>query len=204
MAVYGPTTPKLNVPQETILEPTSMYGVTKVSGELLCNYYVKKFKLDIRGIRYPGIISNKTLPGGGTTDYAVDIYYQAVKNKHFECFVRKDTVLPMMYMPDCVRATIELMEADPSRLSHCVNYNLASMSFSAEELYLSVKKYIPELTVEYKPDYRQEIADSWSKSIDDSLARKEWGWKPEYNLDMMTKDMLKAIEEKNKNGLLNY
>jgi nucleoside-diphosphate-sugar epimerase len=156
--------------------------------------------LDIRGIRYPGIISNKALPGGGTTDYAVDIYYQAVKTGHFECFVSKETKLPMMYMPDCIRATIELMEADFDKLKHHSNYNLAAISFTAEELYESVKKYMPELTVEYKPDFRQKIADSWPQSIDDSVARAEWGWKHEYDLDKMTVDMLKAIRAKKERG----
>jgi len=200
MAAFGPTTPRVDTPQETVLEPNTMYGLTKVAGELLNNYYFEKFGLDIRGIRYPGIISNKALPGGGTTDYAVDIYYQAVKTGHFECFVSKDTKLPMMYMPDCIRATIELMEADLSKLKHHSNYNLAAISFTAEELYESVKKYIPELTVEYKPDFRQKIANSWPQSIDDTTAREEWGWKHEFDLDKMTVDMLKAIRAKKDRG----
>lgn len=193
MAVYGPSTPKEQVPQETILEPSSMYGISKVAGELLGNYYVQKYGLDVRGIRYPGIISNKALPGGGTTDYAVDIYYQAVQSKHFNCFVKAETILPMMYMPDCLKATLQLMDADFSRLKHHANYNVASMSFSAEELYQSVKKYIPELTVSYQPDFRQQIADSWSQSIDDHWARDEWGWQPDYDLDRMSQDMLAAL-----------
>jgi len=200
MAAFGPTTPKDNVPQQTVLEPNTMYGCTKVAGELLSNYYVSKYGVDIRGLRYPGIISNKALPGGGTTDYAVDIYYQAVKTGHFECFVSKDTILPMMYMPDCVRGTIELMEAPLEKLTEHAGYNMAAISFSAEELVASVKKYIPELTVEYKPDYRQAIADSWPRSIDDSKARKDWGWKPEFDLDAMTQNMLAAIREKHSRG----
>jgi nucleoside-diphosphate-sugar epimerase len=196
IAVFGDSSPKDMAPQQTTLEPSSMYGVCKVSCELLCMYYYNKYGIDIRGLRYPGIISNKILPGGGTSDYAVDIYYQALKNKHFECFVRKDTVLPMMYMPDCLRGSIELMEADPSKLKHRVNYNFSAMSFSAEELYLSVKKLIPELTVEYKPDFRQKIADSWTNSMDDSFAREEWGWKPEYDLDAMSLDMINVLKNK--------
>lgn len=202
MAVYGPTTPKEQVPQSTILEPSSMYGISKVAGELLGNYYVQKFGLDVRGIRYPGIISNKALPGGGTTDYAVDIYYQAVQTGHFKCFVRADTVLPMMYMPDCLKATLQLMDADFSKLQHHADYNVAAMSFSAEELYLSVKKQLPQLTVEYQPDFRQQIADSWSRSIDDQCARRDWGWHPDYDLDRMTADMLRVLQERKAAGQL--
>ncbi len=196
IAVFGPKTPRDSTPQETILCPETMYGVTKVSGELLGDYYFKRFGVDVRGVRYPGIISSGTLPGGGTTDYAVAIFYEAIKQKKYTCFVREDTVLPMMYMPDCIRAAIDLMEADLSKLKHHSNYNLAAMSFSAGELAASIRKHIPEFTCEYQPDFRQEIADSWPRSIDDSAAREEWGWKPDYDLSMLVKDMLEKLEGK--------
>jgi nucleoside-diphosphate-sugar epimerase len=196
IAVFGPETPKNNTPQDTILKPTTMYGVTKVSGELFGDYYFKRFNLDVRGIRYPGIISNETLPGGGTTDYAVEIFYEAIKNKKYTCFVKEYTILPMMYMPDCIKGTIDLMEADVSKLKHHCDFNLSSMSFSAGELAEEIKKHIPEFICEYKPDFRQEIADSWPSSIDDSAARKEWGWKPKYDLSSMTKDMLLVLGKK--------
>lgn len=202
IAVFGPETPKENTPQETILLPTTMYGVTKVSGELLCDYYVKRFNVDVRGLRYPGIISSETLPGGGTTDYAVEIYYKAVEEKQYTCFVKEDTRLPMMYMPDCIKATIDLAEADFSDLKHHSNFNVGSMSFSAGELAASIKKYIPEFEVSYEPDYRQEIADSWPSSLDDSAAREEWGWDPEYDLDSMTKDMLESLQKRYDEGNL--
>jgi len=194
IAVFGPETPRNNTPQETILCPGTMYGVTKVSGELLCDYYFKRFDVDVRGIRYPGIISSETLPGGGTTDYAVAIFYGAIKQKAYTCFVKEDTVLPMMYMPDCIQAAVELMEADLAKLKHHSNFNLAAMSFSAGELAVEIKKHIPEFTCEYKPDFRQEIADSWPRSIDDSVAREEWGWKPKFDLSMMVKDMLEKLK----------
>lgn len=202
IAVFGPETPVDNTPQETILRPTTMYGLTKVAGELLGNYYVKRYGLDVRGLRYPGIISNVTLPGGGTTDYAVAIYYNAVKYKKYTCFVKENTRLPMMYMPDCLKATIDLFEADFADLKHHSDFNIGAMSFTAGELAASIKKYIPEFEIEYKPDYRQEIADTWPNSVDDSAARKEWGWKPSYDLDAMTQDMLKVIGEKHKKGLI--
>ena len=202
IAVFGPETPRINTPQETILKPKTMYGVTKVSGELLGDYYFKKFGLDVRGIRYPGIISSETLPGGGTTDYAVEIFYEALKNKKYTCFLKKDTVLPMMYMPDCIKATIDLMEADLSNLKHHCDFNLASMSFSAGELADEIKKYIPDFRCEYKPDFRQAIADSWPQSIDDSSARKEWNWSASYNLQSMTKDMIDKLGERFKQGKL--
>jgi len=196
IAVFGPKTPRDGTPQETILCPETMYGVTKVSGELLGDYYFKRFGVDVRGVRYPGIISSETLPGGGTTDYAVAIFYEAIQQKRYTCFLREDTVLPMMYMPDCIRATIDLMEADLSRLKHHSNYNLAAMSFSAGELAAEITKHIPEFTCEYQPDFRQEIADSWPRSIDDSAAREEWSWTPDYDLSMMVKDMLEKLEGK--------
>jgi nucleoside-diphosphate-sugar epimerase len=196
IAVFGPETPRDNTPQETVLRPTTMYGVTKVAGELLCNYYFKKFGLDVRGVRYPGIISSETLPGGGTTDYAVEIFYEAIKHKRYTCFVREDTVLPMMYMPDAIKGAIDLMEADLSRLKHHADFNLAAMSFSAGELAAEIKKHIPEFTCEYKPDFRQAIADSWPRTIDDSAAREEWGWEPSYDLAAMTVDMLEKLSRR--------
>jgi len=202
IAAFGPSTPRNNTPQETVLKPTTMYGITKVAGELLGDYYVKKYNLDVRGLRYPGIISNETLPGGGTTDYAVAIYYDAVKFGKYECFVKEDTRLPMMYMPDCLKATINLLQADFSKLKHHCDFNVGAMSFSAGELANSIKKYLPDFKVEYKPDFRQAIADSWPMSIDDSAAQQEWGWKPSYDLDAMTKDMLNVIGDKHKKNLL--
>jgi len=196
IAVFGPITPRDSTPQETILCPGTMYGITKVSGELLCDYYFKRFGVDVRGIRYPGIISSETPPGGGTTDYAVAIFYEAIQQKRYTCFLKEDTVLPMMYMPDCIRASVELMEADVSKLKHHSNYNLAAMSFSAGELAAEIRKHIPEFTCEYQPDFRQEIADSWPRSIDDSAARKEWSWKPKYGLNLMVKDMLQKLRVK--------
>ncbi len=204
IAAFGPETPTIDTPQETILRPTTIYGVTKVAGELLGDYYVRRFGLDVRGCRYPGIISYETLPGGGTTDYAVAIYFEAVKNKKYSCFVREDTRLPMMYMPDCLKATIDLMEADFSRLKHHADFNIASMSFSAGELAAEIRKHIPEFVCEFKPDARQAIADSWPKSIDDSAARAEWGWKPSYDLASMTADMLAVLEKRRAEGKLNY
>ncbi|UCF12395.1 MAG: NAD-dependent epimerase/dehydratase family protein [Thermoplasmatales archaeon] len=196
IAVFGPETPRDNTPQETVLKPKTMYGLTKVTGELLGDYYFKRFNLDVRGIRYPGIIGSETLPGGGTTDYAVEIFYEAINNKKYTCFVKEDTILPMMYMPDCIKGTIDLMEADISRLKHHCDFNLTAMSFSVRELVDEIKKHIPKFTCDYKPDFRQAIADSWPRSIDDSYARAEWGWKPEYDLPTMTKDMLDKLKDK--------
>ncbi len=201
IAAFGPSTPRNNTPQETILKPTSMYGVTKVAGELLADYYVKKYGLDVRGVRYPGIISNETQPGGGTTDYAVAIYYEAIKHKKYTCFLKEDTMLPMMYMPDCLKATLDLFHADFSKLKHHSDFNLAAMSFTPKMVAESIKKHIPEFIIDYKIDFRQAIADSWPRSIDDSAAREEWGWKPSYDLDTMTADMLKVLGEKHKKGL---
>ncbi len=202
IAAFGPETPRNNTPNETILKPKTMYGVTKVAGELLGDYYFKRFGVDIRGIRYPGIISNETLPGGGTTDYAVEIFYEAIKNKKYTCFLKKDTILPMMYMPDCIKGTIDLMQADLKKLKHHCDFNIASMSFSAGQLADEIKKYIPEFVCDYKPDFRQAIADSWPQSIDDSIARKEWGWKPSYDLSSMTEDMLEKLGKRNDEGNL--
>jgi nucleoside-diphosphate-sugar epimerase len=202
IAAFGPETPRDNTPQETILRPKTMYGVTKVAGELLGDYYVKRFNLDVRGVRYPGIISSETLPGGGTTDYAVEIFYEAIKNKKYTCFLRADTVLPMMYMPDCLKGTLDMMEVDVSKLKHHCDFNLGAMSFSAEELVTEIKKHIPEFICDYKPDFRQAIADSWPRSIDDSAARKEWGWKPRYGLAEMTMDMLDKLGKRYEEGKL--
>jgi len=202
IAVWGKGVPLDKTPQETVLKPSTMYGVTKVCGELLCDYYVQRFGLDIRGLRYPGIISYETLPGGGTTDYAVAIYYEAVDKGKYTCFVREDTTLPMMYMPDAINGTIQLAEADFSKLIHHSDFNHAGMSFSAGELAASIKKYVPDFQVTYEPDFRQKIADSWPNSIDDSSARREWGWKPQWDLDSMTKDMIKHLQERKKQGKL--
>ena len=202
IAVFGPQTPRIKTPQETILKPKTMYGVTKVAGELLGDYYFKRFDLDVRGTRYPGIISSETLPGGGTTDFAVEIFYEAIKNKKYNCFVKADTTLPMMYMPDCIKGTIDLMEANISKLHHHCDFNMTSMSFSAGELATEIKKHIPKFKITYKPDFRQAIADSWPQSINDSAAREEWGWKPSYDLSSMTKDMLDKLMKRYEEGNL--
>jgi len=202
IAVFGQSAPRVNTPQETILIPSTMYGVTKVAGELLCNYYFVRFGLDVRSVRYPGIISSETPPGGGTTDYAVEIFYEAIRNKRYTCFVSEKTVLPMMYMPDCISAAIGVMEADQSRIKCRTSYNVTGMSFSAGELAAEIQKYICDFKCEYKPDFRQKIADSWPKSIDDSIARKEWGWKPKYNLSSMTKDMIEKLGKRFAEGNL--
>jgi len=195
IAAFGPTTPRDNTPNTTVLQPTTMYGITKVAGELLAEYYYKKYNLDVRSIRLPGIISSETLPGGGTTDYAVEIFYEAIKKKNYTCFLREDTVLPMMYQPDCLKCMVDLLEAKNSRLKRRV-YNITGMSFSAGELATEIKKHIPEFEIEYKPDFRQEIADSWPKTIDDSLAREEWDWNPTYDLSSMTKDMIEILSNR--------
>jgi len=202
IAVFGPEAPRVNTPQDTILIPRTIYGVTKVAGELLCNYYFTRYGLDVRSVRYPGIISSETPPGGGTTDYAVEIFYEAIKNKRYTCFVREDTVLPMMYMPDCISAALKLMEADSSQIKHRTSYNVSAMSFSAGELAAEIRKYIPDFKCAYKPDFRQKIADSWPKSIDDSVARKEWGWNPKYDLASMTRDMMEKLRKRFAEGLL--
>jgi nucleoside-diphosphate-sugar epimerase len=204
IAVFGPATPRENTPQDTVLDPKTMYGVTKVAGELLCDYYVQKYGLDVRGCRYPGIISHQTLPGGGTTDYAVAIYYEAVKHGRYTCFVREDTRLPMMYMPDCLKCTLDLMEAGFAGLKHHANFNVTAMSFTAGELAAEIRKRIPSFVCEYEPDFRQAIADSWLASIDDSAARREWGWRPDYDLARMTDDMLAALGKRHAAGALNY
>jgi nucleoside-diphosphate-sugar epimerase len=202
IAVFGCNTPCEDTPQETILSPTTMYGITKVAGELLCDYYAQRFGVDARGVRYPGIISSETLPGGGTTDYAVAIYYEAVAHGRYTCFVREDTVLPMMYMPDAIKAAVDLMETPRSRLHHHSNFNLTAMSFSAGELAAEIKKHLPGFEITYEPDFRQAIADSWPRTIDDSAARKEWGWEPDYDLAAMTEDMLKKLGQRHAQGEL--
>ena len=196
IAAFGPETPKVNTPQETVLKPRTMYGITKVIGERLGEYYFWKYKLDVRGVRYPGIISSKTLPGGGTTDYAVEIFYEALRKKRYTSFLKPQTRLPMMYMPDCLKATLMLMEAPLENLKHHTDFNVAGMSFSVEELASEIKKRIPEFEIDYKPDYRQAIADSWPESIDDSAARQEWGWSPDYDLPSMVDDMLEKLRIK--------
>jgi nucleoside-diphosphate-sugar epimerase len=196
IAAFGPTSPRSNTPQNTILQPTSMYGVTKVAGELLCNYYHLKYGLDVRSVRYPGIISSETAPGGGTTDYAVAIFYEAIQRGHYVCFVREDTVLPMLYMPDCINAALRLMSSPKERVRRHDGYNLAGMSFSAGDLARSIQKRMPGLTVEYLPDSRQLIADSWPMSLDDTEAVRDWGWSPEYDLERMTEDMLVKLGQK--------
>lgn len=197
IAAFGPSTPKDNTPQETIQRPNTMYGVTKAAGELLCDYYYKKFGVDTRGVRFPGLISYKTLPGGGTTDYAVHIYYDALKNKKYTSFIRKGTYMDMMYMPDALSAIIDLIEANPQRLMHRNAYNVTAMSFDPEMLADSIRKFIPEFELLYDVDpIRQEIADSWPNSLDDSAAREQWDWNPKYDLQSMTKDMLEKLRVK--------
>lgn len=194
IAAFGPSTPPDMTPQDTIQRPTTMYGVTKVAGELLCDYYYQRFGVDTRGVRFPGLISYQTLPGGGTTDYAVHIYYEALKNKKYTSFIDKGTKMDMMYMPDALDAIINLMEADPSKLIHRNAFNIAAMSFDPEELAASIKKIIPEFKLDYDVDpIRQAIADTWPNSLDDSAARAEWGWNPKYDIDSMTKDMLEKL-----------
>ncbi|OIO20628.1 UDP-glucose 4-epimerase [Candidatus Micrarchaeota archaeon CG1_02_47_40] len=193
IAAFGPSTPRGNTPQKTILEPSTMYGVTKVAGELLMNYYNKKFGIDTRSIRYPGLISWKTPPGGGTTDYAVAIFYEAIKQKKYTCFLKEGTYLPMMYMPDAIKGTMQLMEAPSEKIKNRFSYNFAAISFAPEHVAAEIKKHIPEFTCDYAPDFRQSIADSWPKSINDSCAREEWGWKHEYDLEKMAADMLENL-----------
>ncbi|MDG7020231.1 MAG: NAD-dependent epimerase/dehydratase family protein [Nitrososphaerota archaeon] len=194
IGAFGPDAPRKDAPQNAPLNPTTIYGVTKVAGELLCNYYFVKYGLDVRCLRYPGLISNVTPPGGGTTDYAVEIFYEAIRKGSYSCFLREDTVLPMMYMPDALKATVLIMEADPSRVRRHLGYNLAAFSFSAGELAAEIRKRIPGFRVSYAPDSRQKIADSWPMSIDDSEARKDWGWSPGYDLQGMVSDMLTKLK----------
>ena len=196
IAVFGPTTPKNNTPQKTIMEPTTVYGISKLAGEFWCNYYHEKFGVDVRSLRYPGIISWKTKPGGGTTDYAVDIYFKAVEEKKFTCFLSENTRLPMMYMEDAVNATIQLMEANPANIKIRTSYNLAAIDFTPKEIATEIRKQIPDFTIDYATDYRQQIANSWPSSIDDSEARNDWNWKHEFDLKRMTLEMLNSLEKK--------
>ena len=190
IAVFGPNTPKDNTPQFTVMEPSTVYGISKQAGERWCDWYFQKHGLDVRGIRYPGLISYKTKAGGGTTDYAVDIFFEAVANKKYECFLKEDTTLPMMYMPDAIRGTINLMEAPAEKISVRSGYNFSALSFSPQQLATEIKKSIPDFAITYKPDFRQQIAESWPQSIDDSVAQHDWNWKPEFDLEKMAKDML--------------
>jgi len=194
IAVFGPTTPKKNTPQYTVMEPNTIYGISKQAGERYCEYYHQKYGVDVRSIRYPGLIGYKSAPGGGTTDYAVHIYHEALKNKKYECFLSADTELPMMYMPDALKATINLMEAPAEQVKIRSSYNVAGMSFNPEEIAAEIRKHIPEFTISYNPDFRQAIANSWPQSIDDTQAREHWGWKPQYDLAGMTKDMLENLK----------
>lgn len=195
IAVFGQTTPRINTPQEVPLEPETMYGITKVSGELLCRYYHQKYGVDVRSIRYPGIIGYQSVPQGGTTDYAVEIFHSAIKGEPYNCFLKADTRLPMMYIPDAIRATVELMDAPVEQIKTRTSYNLAGMSFSPAELFAEIQGILPETQISYTPDFRQEIAATWSESIDDSKARTEWGWQPEYDLTKMTRDMIDQIKK---------
>lgn len=195
IAVFGPTSPQINTPQHCCMEPNTIYGISKQAGERWCDYYFQKRGLDVRSIRYPGLISYKTKAGGGTTDYAVDIFFESVKNKTYECFLSEDTTLPMMYMPDAIRGTIELMEAPAEKIRIRSSYNFSSLSFSPKELAETIKKIIPDFIITYKPDFRQSIADSWPKSIEDNFAREDWNWKPQFNLEEMCVDMLKNISQ---------
>jgi nucleoside-diphosphate-sugar epimerase len=193
IAVFGPTSPRVNCPQQTVIEPITVYGISKYAGEFWCNYYHQRFGVDVRSLRYPGLISYKSEPGGGTTDYAVEIFHDALEENHYQCFLKPDTYLPMMYMPDAIRATIELMEAPVDRIKVRTSYNLSAMSFSPAEIASEIARHRPGFRISYQPDYRQSIADSWPQSIDDSVARSDWGWKHEYDLSRMTTDMLENL-----------
>jgi nucleoside-diphosphate-sugar epimerase len=190
IAVFGPTSPKINCPQQTVIEPTTVYGISKFAGEFWCNYFNQRFQIDVRSLRYPGLISYKSEPGGGTTDYAVEIFQDAIEENHYTSFLKEDTYLPMMYMPDAIRATIELMEAPIEKISIRTSYNISGVSFSPKEIAAEIKKHLPDFTISYEPDYRQAIAQSWPQSIDDSVARNDWGWKPKYDLESLVKEMI--------------
>jgi len=194
IAVFGPSTPKLNTPQHTVMEPTTVYGITKMAGERWCEYYHQNYGVDVRSIRYPGLISWKTQPGGGTTDYAVEIFHKAITSEHYSCFINGDTALPMMYMEDAVKATIDIMQADSEDIKIRSSYNLSAFSFTPEDLAGLIKQHIPEFTIIYNPDFRQKIAASWPESIDDSHARTDWNWQPNYNLSAMVEDMLLNLQ----------
>ena len=197
IGAFGPSTPSVSTPQDTIQRPTTMYGVTKASGELLCDYYFTRFRVDTRGVRYPGLISHLVKPGGGTTDYAVEIFYEAIEHGRYTCFLAPETRLDMMYMPDAINASVSLMEADPERLVHRNAFNITAMNFTPEELAEEIRRHLPSFTIKYKVDpVRQEIADSWPDSLDDSVARSEWDWQPEYDLSRMTEEMLTELDRK--------
>lgn len=198
IAVFGPTTPRTNTPQYTIMEPNTIYGISKQAGERWCEYYVQKKNLDVRSVRYPGLISYKTPGGGGTTDYAIDIYFEAKKHQHYTCFLNANTRLPMMYMPDAIRGTMELMETEKSKIQVRSSYNLSAMSFTPDDVYQSILKHIPNFKIDYAPDFRQQIAVNWPESIDDAYARNDWGWKHRFDLDAMTADMLSHVGVGNK------
>jgi nucleoside-diphosphate-sugar epimerase len=193
IAAFGPTTPKFNTPQDTIMDPTTVYGITKQAGERWCEYYFRRYGVDVRSLRYPGIIGWKTPPGGGTTDYAVDIYFKAIREKKYECFLAPDTYLPMMYMDDAVKATLDLMEAPAEKVKIRSSYNVSAMSFCPAQVAATIQKHISDFSITYQPDFRQAIADSWPKSIDDTPARADWGWNHQFGLEEMTKDMLKNL-----------
>lgn len=195
IAVFGPNTPKVNTPQYCVKEPNTVYGISKQAGERWCEYYFQKFGVDVRSLRYPGLIGYKSLPGGGTTDYAVDIYHKAIAGEHFVSFLKEDSYLPMMYMPDAIKATLDLMHAPKEKVKIRSSYNLAAISFSPIEIYESIKKHYPDFTISYEPDFRQAIADSWPDSIDDSRSREDWGWKHDYDLEKMTADILTNLPE---------
>jgi nucleoside-diphosphate-sugar epimerase len=194
IAVFGPTTPRVNTPQYTIMEPSTVYGISKLAGERWCEYYHNKFGVDVRGIRYPGLIGYKALPGGGTTDYAVDIFHQAKSKGSYECFLKENTPLPMMFMDDAIKATLQLMGAAPSKLTVWSSYNLGGISFTPAQIAAEIKKHIPSFSITYNPDFRQSIADSWPGSIDDSVAQKDWNWKPSIDLGMMVEIMLQNVQ----------
>jgi nucleoside-diphosphate-sugar epimerase len=194
IAVFGPTTPRVHTPQFTVMEPNTIYGISKQAGERYCEYYHQKYGVDVRSIRYPGLIGWKSAPGGGTTDYAVHIYHEAIKHQKYECFLSAETTLPMMYMEDAIRATIDLMEAPAEKVKIRSAYNVAGISFNPEEIATSIRKHIPAFSISYKPDFRQAIADSWPQSIDDTRAREDWGWQPNYDLDKMTEVMLENLK----------
>ena len=193
IAVFGPSSPKVNVPQETIMEPSTVYGISKLAGECWCDYYHKKYNVDVRSLRFPGLISWQSMPGGGTTDYAVDIFHKAISNESYKCFLSEDTALPMMYMDDAIRAILELMNAKIDNIKIRSSYNLSAISFTPKELYESIVKHYPSFKINYRPDFRQVIADSWPDSIDDSSAQNDWGWKPKFDLNALVKDMFKHL-----------
>jgi len=196
LSKYIRSCPAVNTPQNTILNPSTVYGISKLTGEHWSRYYYDRYKLDVRSLRYPGIIGHESLPHGGTTDYAVEIYHEAIKKNYYECFLSEHTKLPMIYMPDAIRATIELMEAPAEQIKTRSSYNLASMSFTPAEVTAAIQKHLPDFSVVYKPDFRQAIADSWTDSIDDSPARNDWNWKEQYDLEKMTTDMIENLKKK--------